>query len=72
MTLSERLRLRLTSMKLSKRKAVSMGPPAASGWNCTEDHGSVWWITPSLVLSLALLNRVFQPSGSVAGSTANL
>ena len=62
----------LTSINPSNRKAVSMGPPAASGWNCTEDQGLVWWMMPSLVLSLALVKRVFQPSGSVEGSTANL
>lgn len=59
-------------MNPSNRKDVSIGPPAASGWNCTDDHGLVWWMTPSFVLSFAFVNKVFQPSGRVAGSTANL
>lgn len=62
----------LTWMNPSNMKAVSMGPPAASGWNCTADQGLAWWMMPSLVLSLAFVNRVFHPSGKEDGSTANL
>ena len=46
------------------------GPAHASGWNCTEKIGRVWWMMPSLVPSLALTKNCVQPSGSEAGSTA--
>ena len=53
-----------------KRKSVSVGPAHASGWNCTEKIGRVWWMMPSLVPSLALTKNCVQPSGSEFGSTA--
>ena len=46
------------------------GPAHASGWNCTEKIGRVWWMMPSLVPSLALTKNCVQPSGSEFGSTA--
>jgi hypothetical protein len=57
---------------ISKRKAVSVGPPQASGWNCTEKKGLDVCTTPSLEKSLALRKNVFHSAGSDAPSTAKL
>ena len=40
-----------------KRKAVSVGPDAASGWNWTENHGFVRWRIPSLEPSFIFINQ---------------
>lgn len=58
------------SRNVSKRNAVSIGPPAASGWNCTEKIFFETWMMPSLDMSLAFMNMVFQPAGREFESTA--
>ena len=58
------------SRKRSKRKSVSVGPGAASGWNCTLWKGLRMWRMPSFVPSLAFVNQGFQPGGRVRVSTA--
>ena len=57
-------------LTILKRKSVSVGPAHASGWNWTEKKGSVEWMSPSLVPSLALTKNCDQPSGSEVASTA--
>ena len=54
----------------SKRKTVSRGPPAASGWNWALNQGFSRWRMPSLEPSLRLVNSGSQPEGSVLSSTA--
>ena len=58
------------SRNMSNRKAVSRGPPCASGWNCTLKKGRCVWMMPSLELSLALMKKGFHPAGREALSTA--
>jgi hypothetical protein len=58
------------SRNMVNRKAVSSGPPCASGWNCTLKKGRCVWMMPSLLLSLALMKKGFQCGGSVLESMA--
>jgi len=58
-------------MNLSNKKAVSVGPPEASGWNWAEKKGLWVWMIPSLERSLAFKKRGLKSEGRELVSTAN-
>ena len=48
----------IISKNLSKRNAVSRGPPQASGWNCTEKAG-IFFIAHALARSVVYVVEIF-------------
>lgn len=61
---------RIVSRKTSNRNSVSVGPPAASGWNCAEKIGLDVWMMPSFERSFRFVNRGAQGWRSEASSIA--